>query len=229
VVKLTTVPGEMSDKPRLDFTWNCTKVTSTYMDFKLSYEYIPDVSFFYDFKESIKVDFIGKRYFPAADDGQVFQTDEQVVSKFVPQQIDETTASGLTRMASSFSGLGKALIIAVFFFWFQIGGDLSRLLRAIIKIQIMLHLFITNVPIPANASIYAASLLPMVTYNYFSFPDSLRASLQISESQNLAVNFDNLGYHSVFYLININHLIVFIAFTLSALAFVYLAKRSENI
>jgi hypothetical protein len=69
IVQLTILPGEMSSKPQLNFTWNCTSVTPMYMEFQLDFDFIPDISLYYDYKESIKVSFLGKRYFPAADDG----------------------------------------------------------------------------------------------------------------------------------------------------------------
>jgi hypothetical protein len=66
----------------------------------------------------------------------------------------------------------------------------------------MIHLFITCVPIPSNASIYAAGLLPLVTYDFVNIRAAMREGLVLDYLQDFNVNFDNLGYHSVYFLVN---------------------------
>lgn len=68
IVRLAVVPGEESDVNKLNFTWTCTKMTELYMDLEVTYGYVDVVSYNVA-KEKIKIDFIGKKYFPAKDDG----------------------------------------------------------------------------------------------------------------------------------------------------------------
>ena len=67
IVRVSVIPGIESDPSWLNFTWICTNFTNLYMDFDLFYEFVDFVSI-NDYKERIKVDFIGKDYF-SADDG----------------------------------------------------------------------------------------------------------------------------------------------------------------
>ena len=67
VVDLSMVPGSETNVTNLEFTWKCVDFKSEYMDFELNFSYFHEVSI-QEFKDSLKVNFIGKQYF-AADDG----------------------------------------------------------------------------------------------------------------------------------------------------------------
>lgn len=76
------IPGLESDPNFLNFTWVCKNFTNLYMDFELFYDFVDFISV-HEYKDSIRVDFIGKDYF-SADDGQTFLKKESVVEKHVP-------------------------------------------------------------------------------------------------------------------------------------------------
>ena len=67
MVDLSMVPGNETNATKLEFTWKCVDFKSEYMDFDLNFSYYHDVSI-QEFKDSLKVNFIGKQYF-GADDG----------------------------------------------------------------------------------------------------------------------------------------------------------------
>lgn len=84
----------------------------------------------------------------------------------------------------------------------------------------MVHLLITNVLIPANAQIYCSALLSLVTYDFVSMEGSLRNGFKLED--NLFEDPENglsqqgnmyaLGYHSVFFIINISNLLIGLLF-----------------
>ena len=47
------------------------------MDMDVTYHYLHDVSY-YEYKDTLKLNFIGRRYFPA-EDGQTFPPEESIV------------------------------------------------------------------------------------------------------------------------------------------------------
>lgn len=66
MVDLSVIPGNYSDPNLLSFTWNCTKITNSYMDIEVTWSNVLEVSAL-ELKESLKVNFIGKKYFMASD------------------------------------------------------------------------------------------------------------------------------------------------------------------
>lgn len=66
IVEISVVPGEESDASLLNFSWNCTKVTDSYIEIQMLYDHEEEVSI-YDYKEKLKVKFFGFKYFAASD------------------------------------------------------------------------------------------------------------------------------------------------------------------
>jgi magnesium-transporting ATPase (P-type) len=67
----------------------------------------------------------------------------------------------------------------------------------------MVHLLIVNVRIPANAQAFFAGLLSFVTFDIIELGPYIRAGLKLEETDDLTENFQNLGYQSNFFAINI--------------------------
>jgi hypothetical protein len=64
-----------------------------------------------------------------------------------------------------------------------LGGALSQLFSSIKKLQIMVHLLLTKVRIPANAVVYFAGLLNFVTYDLINTEPLLRKWLKLVEDE----------------------------------------------
>jgi len=226
IVQLSIIPGEESDSSLLNFKWNCTNFTSTFMDFDLFYEYTDIVSTNY-YKEKINVNFHGIKYW-SADDGQHFLEDESVVEKKIPNQMDPALYGSIEGLAGILANGGKAVVVANFVLNVLLGGALSQLFAAISKLQIMVHLLITNVVIPANAQVFSSGLLSLVTYEIIETEDSLRKNLKLEDDKDFNPNFYALGYHSVFFLINIGNLLFVVCFQLAAYLFILATRRVTN-
>jgi hypothetical protein len=123
---------------------------------------------------------------------------------------------------------GKMMIVANFMINLFLGGALSQLFAAIGKLQIMVHLLITNVAIPANAQVFSSGLLSLVTYELIETEDILRNSLNLVDDQEFNLNFYALGYHSVFFLINIGNLLFVIIFMLAVYLFLFLTRKTDR-
>ena len=66
VVELSLVPGENSDVNKLGLIWNCTNITSSFMDFQVFYEHADQISV-NGIMEKINIIFHGKKYFAGTD------------------------------------------------------------------------------------------------------------------------------------------------------------------
>lgn len=74
-------------------------------------------------------------------------------------------------MAQLLAAAGKVIIASNFMTAFILGGALSSLFGAINKLQLMVHLLLVNVQIPANASVFFGIILQLVTYNFIEIDD----------------------------------------------------------
>lgn len=158
IVHLEIIPGIYSNESRvLNFTWNCTHATHWYLDFEVDYEFKEEISF-YEAQERVEVSFWGKKYFPASD-FQVFARENETVHRAIPQQIDRDSAGMLAFWANFLAALGWLMLILLFFL-----GNTRRYFAFLRKCQIMVHLVITSVLVPANAMIFYNAVWHFVCY-----------------------------------------------------------------
>jgi hypothetical protein len=83
VVQLTMKPGIQSDPGLLNFTWSCVEFTPFYMDFQINYTRHMNVSI-HDFKDALKVDFVGNQYFRSQSNFEYIEQSVAVLAKNVP-------------------------------------------------------------------------------------------------------------------------------------------------
>lgn len=91
---------------------------------------------------------------------------------------------------------------------FFLGGALSSLFGAINKLQLMVHLLLINVQIPANATVFFGIILELVTYNFIDIDDKIRYLLKLVDTVELSPAFNDLGYESVYFVLNVGNIII---------------------
>jgi len=96
-------------------------------------------------------------------------------------------------IGESIGNTGKAVAIGNFVMNMFFGGILQELLSAMSKLQIMLHLLIINVVVPAHALIYFKGLLGLVTFQIYDFSNLLTRLFRLDEQSTMNLN-DNLYY-----------------------------------
>ena len=86
------------------------------------------------------------------------------------------------------------------------------MLSTIKKVQIMLHLLIIEVDIPANAQMFFSGLLNLVTFNMIDLSEYIKRVLHLIEpiKTDANSNLENLGYNSIFFIINMGNLLIVI-------------------
>ena len=78
-------------------------------------------------------------------------------------------------LGSAVGDAGKAMVIGNFILNLFLGGILSELLQAMTKLQIMIHLIIINVVVPAHALVYLQGMLSLLTFQIYDFTPLLTA------------------------------------------------------
>lgn len=76
------------------------------------------------------------------------------------------------------------------------------------KMQLMIHLLLVNVVVPASCQMFFNSLLSLVTYNIIDLSPYLKRGLKLDDDIPMADNFDSLGYNSHFLVLNMNNFFV---------------------
>lgn len=109
-----------------------------------------------------------------------------------------------------------------------VGGALSEMFASIKKMQIMIHLAMTNVNFPANAQIFMSGLFSFVTYNLIDLEGTMRRITGIEDTEQISPNAYFLGYHSVYLLVLISNVLVSILSVLGSLTFFFIAKFTKN-
>lgn len=69
---------------------------------------------------------------------------------------------------------------------FIVGGLLSELFMAMRKMQIMIHLLLTNANFPANVQIYTSGLFSFVTYEIVDLEGTIRRITGIKDTEEIS-------------------------------------------
>jgi hypothetical protein len=71
-----------------------------------------------------------------------------------------------------------------------LSGMLQEMFSAMKKMQVMIHLLLVNVVVPASCQIFFNSLLSLVTYNIVDLSPYLKRWLKLDDDVPMADNFD---------------------------------------
>jgi len=142
--------------------------------------------------------------------------------------MDPKRARKLTLLASLLSNCGKLIVVINFVKNLVIGGALSEMFASIKKMQIMIHLTMTNVNFPANAQIFMSGLFSFVTYNLIDLEGTMRRITGIEDTEQISPNAYFLGYHSVYLLVLISNVLIAILSVLGSLTLFFIAKFTKN-
>jgi succinate dehydrogenase/fumarate reductase cytochrome b subunit len=94
------------------------------------------------------------------------------------------------------------------------------MLSAMKKMQIMIHLLLIEVEIPATCQIFFGSLLKLVTYELIDISQYIKNGLKLHDDVGFSENFEQLGYQSSYSIVLLGNLyIALIALILGIILF----------
>lgn len=114
--------------------------------------------------------------------------------------------------AAAVGEVGKVAVVASFAMNLVFGSALSEIFALIGKLSLMVHLFIANVKIPPNAQNFFGGLFGFITFNLIDLEDHLRRWFSLNDDIDFNPNMYYLGYHSIFFTINIGNMLLVILY-----------------
>ena len=141
--------GNETDPTLLNFTYVCIAFKETYMDFRVNYTNFTEVSI-KDQKDTLEAVFYGSQYFRTEAD-TTFRQDALVeISKSVPLQMDQKIGAVLAGVGAALQNGSKVVIVLNFILNMVLSGVLQEMFTAMKKMQLMIHLLLVNVVVPAS-------------------------------------------------------------------------------
>lgn len=139
--------------------------------------------------------------------------------------MEKDQARALGGTATALEVIGKLVLLGLLAQWFVVGCNPRRLYAAFRKLQIMVHLVITAVMVPANAMIFFSGIWHLVCYQIVDLTPLLSRWFGLVDREAFNQHQSGLGYPSVYFLLNINNLWLIVAFQVLALIYLEIAKR----
>jgi len=134
------------------------------------------------------------------------------------------SASAIKALGNTVLAAGSGLVFGNFLINLLLQGSLQQLFSTIKKMQILVHMALVNVSLPANASMFFAYLLQIVAFDVVPTDNAYDTIFSFEESKPVTTNFELMGYESVYAIRNLGSM--FLIFILAAMAGAFLAISS---
>ena len=131
--------------------------------------------------------------------------------------MDKKVGAILSDIGNAIQNGSKAVVIANFVLNMALSGMLQEMFAAMKKMQLMIHLLLVSVVVPASCQMFFNSLLNLVTYNIVDLSPYLKRGLKLDEDAAMSENFYSLGYNSHFLILIMSNF--FVAFVVIILIF----------
>ena len=155
------VPGTLIDLDKKDFDWQLTEYTSNEIIIQILFSKPEAIS--YDKPDTMIITFMNTPFYMMPKDKTKqpipngYKLTVPLPVQFIPKTISEQTVEEQL----------KGLIITNFFLAFAFGISLQELLGLINSLQIVAHLPLNNVPLPANCYFMFDILVKIVSFDFF--------------------------------------------------------------
>ena len=141
--------GNETDPTLLNFTYICIAFKKTHMDFRVNYTNFTEVSI-KDQKDTLGAVFYGSQYFRTEADTTFRQDTLVEISKSVPLQMDQKIGAALAGIGAALKNGSKVVVVLNFILNMVLSGVLQEMFAAMKKMQLMIHLLLVNVVVPAS-------------------------------------------------------------------------------
>ena len=131
--------------------------------------------------------------------------------------MDKKVGAILSDIGNAIQNGSKTVVIANFVLNMALSGMLQEMFAAMKKMQLMIHLLLVSVVVPASCQMFFNSLLNLVTYNIVDLSPYLKRGLKLDEDAAMSENFYSLGYNSHFLILIMSNF--FVAFVVIILIF----------
>lgn len=137
-------------------------------------------------------------------DGKLIVAEHQM-RKPIPTQLDPGTAEAIEIVgATAGAGMGASFSFNVVLN-LLVSQSLNQMLSSIKNLQVIVHLTLVNVIIPANATIFFSMIFQIIAFDPIDIEEYVVDFFELdgdAEPNDISPNFEQLGYESSFFMIN---------------------------
>ena len=140
--------------------------------------------------------------------------EDHLIEKSIPTQLDEATATTLQVVGSTVSAATNAQFSFNIVLNVLMNSSLGTLISSIKGLQVITHLSLMPMIIPANAQIFFNYIFQVVAFDPIDIQKPVEEyfNLEQSEEVELASNFEQMGYESSYLLVNLGSLLLIFIF-----------------
>jgi hypothetical protein len=144
-------------------------------------------------------------------------------------QVDPVYGQKMEDLGNTAANLGLAAGIGNVFLNFLLGGILHEMFSVLNKLQIMLHMLIANVDVPAHTMLFMRGLLSLVTFQVYKFDDIIIKMFGLSKDKELVIDhLHYLGYTSMYFVVNMGNVLTLLMFFLALVIFNLISRWCKN-
>ena len=135
--------------------------------------------------------------------------DEILLRKNLPNQMDKEYAEKIKSASQAAGGLVGAGFSFTAVINLAVGHKMNEMLGSVKNLQLIVHLTLMHVLVPANAQVLMTAIFEYVTFDLFD-TSALTASYYAPTEVEVSDSLEQLGYESAFCLINLGSCFYFI-------------------
>jgi len=218
ILDLTMIPSGSSEIDQLSFKWEVYNSTKWELVLQLVFTNPGQVSIFSE-ADGLLVTVNGYHLFKD-EQGTSLDPEEAIYSSVFPPQIDPQVAKITQAASSALTGALGAGYITTFGLNILLAGSLSTLLNQIRYLQIVVHMTLVRLKVPANAAIYFGALLQVAAFDFVPTDNAYTKLFDIDDTP-ISPNFNTLGYETLQFLYNAGSLSLIIFLFLPYLMCIY--------
>ncbi len=152
-----------------------------------------------------------------------------IAIKSIIPQMSKEIAKKVELMSITIQNTSKAVIALNFILKLLISQSLNTLFQAMNKLQIIAHLLLIHVPISSNAWVFFASLMSLVNFDIIDTEPLTKKIFRLQQDQAFSDTFEELGYVSKFFIINMGTLLyAFFGLLLGLILILILGKLNHE-
>ena len=208
-VNCTLVPGDDNYPDKKGFSWELTVYESDKIALKFKFEHPAYISVGHT-PDTIRIEISNADMFfsPTSPDMKSTPDGYTLIQKIPPQGVDLLSEVEVEAAQKQ----GQTLVIVNFIASLILKSTLQLIIGSIVVIQILAHLPLADVVLPANALQQFDIMIQVVSFDFFSLTDYIDFGFTLTPTWS--ERFEWIGYSSVNFFENMGSILVFGFFNL---------------
>ena len=190
-------PGLYSDSELMNFNWTYVNYTASELALNLDFDHPNAISALQD-KEYIQITIYESSLFRSVDNDYI-QSGYQLEPRVLPRITSKLKEAQAKEMGSKASQGATSLGVGSLVINILLMGPIQQLLDSIKSAQILTHLLLVNVAVPATASIFISQLMSLINLQLIDMDTPLDYVQQLdSDVEAFNEQFETMGYESMY-------------------------------